>query len=70
LEANQEVAAANQRSSKGLILEQLDAASLPSAVSPNRLTITEIGIGTGVLLAAVATIAVRLFRRPASAGIN
>jgi len=67
MEANLEV---SQRSSKGLILQMLDPPSQPSAVSPNRMIITEIGIATGVLLAAALAIALRLFRRPANVGTN
>jgi hypothetical protein len=54
MEANQEVGA-NERSSMGFTLEQLDAPSRPLPISPNRLIITGIGIGVGVLLAAAWT---------------
>jgi hypothetical protein len=67
LEANLEVAA-NLRSSRGLTIEQLFAPSRPLPIIPNRLIITGIGIGAGVLLAAASALALRLVPGPASTG--
>jgi uncharacterized protein involved in exopolysaccharide biosynthesis len=50
----------------GLTLEVLDPASLPrTRMFPNRLTITVLGIGAGLLLASLAAVAMRLRRQAA-----
>jgi hypothetical protein len=57
-------ATATERQSAALNLEVLDAASPPrTSASPNRPMITALGIGAGLLPAALAAVALRLRRR-------
>jgi uncharacterized protein involved in exopolysaccharide biosynthesis len=65
LEAN--LAAGMERQSPGQTLQVLDPPDLPRrTASPNRLLIIVAGTGGGFLMAALATLAMRPFRRAAS----